>query len=223
MTAESLLEMYDEYEQALEGLKTKIEGSFFASDIFPKIHYFKTRKKIRTHLKNKIERKQQEGRLLTENNFFDEITDLIGCRILLLFPQHFKYIHEFILSNDEWELKEDPIAYTWDPETKKFFSEELLITDVKEKPSYYTSIHYVVNTYKTPNTPCCEIQVRTLLEEVWGEIDHEFNYPDKNENKHLQDSLKALAKLIASGAKLTEIIYNLGEENSSPALPNQES
>jgi hypothetical protein len=40
----------------------------------------------------------------------------------------------------------------------------------------YTSVHYIIGSgSQTPLT--CEIQVRTLMEEVWGEVDHKINYP----------------------------------------------
>lgn len=212
---ENLLKIYDEYEETLNSLQQSIEGDFMSSEIYKKIHTIKFRKKTRNHLKEKIIRKISEGKEISEQNFFNIITDLIGFRILLLFPQQFKMVHEYICHNPKWKLKEKPIAYTWDPETKDFFKNELGIKNVKQKDSYYTSLHYVINTYNKQNTPCCEIQVRTLLEESWGEVDHSFNYPHQNSNKYLQDSLKALAKIIVSATKLTEIIYNVGTQEDN--------
>jgi putative GTP pyrophosphokinase len=215
MSIDKLLEIFDTQEETLELLKNQIQGRFLVSDILPKIHSMKIRKKRRTHLKEKLTRKISEGKVITPENFLNEITDLVGIRILLLYPQYFKDIHDFILKLDadqDWILHEPPTAYTWDPEMEDLFKKGLNIEKVEKKESLYTSLHYVVKP--NTNSPCCEIQVRTLMEEVWGEIDHEFNYPSKNENKHLQDNLKALAKLIASGTKLTEIIYNLGQESS---------
>ena len=43
---------------------------------------------------------------------------------------------------------------------------------------------------------CCEIQVRTLFEEIWGEIDHTINYPHSTESIACKEQLKVLTKLI---------------------------
>lgn len=212
---EQLLKIFDDNEEVLKGLEHHIHGQFLSNEVYPIIHSIKSRKKKRTHLKEKILKKIRKGSTINQNNFFNEITDLVGVRILLLYPQYFKDIHEFILNKanrNDWILHEDPIAYTWDPETELSFINLLNIKDVRLKESYYTSIHYVVKPNKT--APCCEIQVRTLLEELWGEIDHNFNYPNECDNEYLQDSLKALAKLIASGTKLTEIIYKMGNSDN---------
>lgn len=43
--------------------------------------------------------------------------------------------------------------------------------DCQQKESYYTSVHYLVKP-KEESSIICEIQVRTLFEEIWGGIDH---------------------------------------------------
>ncbi|MGH8593991.1 MAG: hypothetical protein ACREV3_09075 [Gammaproteobacteria bacterium] len=42
----------------------------------------------------------------------------------------------------DWYLPEAPQAYTWDPESKKFFEDAGVSVQVKE--SFYTSVHYLV-------------------------------------------------------------------------------
>lgn len=74
------------------------------------------------------------------------------------------------IDSGDWCFVEPPKAYTWDPESTKFFSD--LGLEVYTKDSYYTSIHYIVKPNNSHSIVCCEIQVRTLFEEIWGEIDH---------------------------------------------------
>ena len=67
-------------------------------------------------------------------------------------------------------------------------------------------MHYVVK----PNADTfvsCEIQVRSLFEEIWGEVDHEVNYPIPTENISAREQLKVLAKLLGAGTKLVDSIY----------------
>jgi ppGpp synthetase/RelA/SpoT-type nucleotidyltranferase len=58
-----------------------------------------------------------------------------------------------------------------------------------------TSVHYVIAS-GSRKIKTCEIQVRTLLEEVWGEIDHSINYPHRIDSIACQRQLETLAHAI---------------------------
>ncbi|MCH8294923.1 RelA/SpoT domain-containing protein, partial [Candidatus Poribacteria bacterium] len=136
------------------------------------IHSVKNRMKDLQHLREKIQRKSPSVNPITPEDVFERITDIAGVRVLHLYQAQFSQIHQVIteqLDNEEWVLYEPAKAYTWDPESREFFGEHGLSVEVKE--SLYTSIHYVVKP-KSDSPLCCEIQVRTLFEEIWGEIDH---------------------------------------------------
>ena len=101
------------------------------------------------------------------------------------------------------------MAYTWDPELQQFFGTVGLGTSFRE--SHYTSVHYVVK----PNAAVpisCEIQVRTLFEEVWGEIDHLLNYPEPTKSVACREQIKVLAKVVGAGTRLTEAIFKSHHE-----------
>lgn len=102
-------------------------------------------------------------------------------------------------------LVEAPKAYTWDPEAQGFF--EGLGLEVLKKESFYTSVHYLVKQYEDSEI-CCEIQVRTLFEEIWGEVDHAINYPQKTGNEVCRDQILVLAKLIGAGSRLVDSIFS---------------
>ena len=105
----------------------------------PAIHSIKCRLKDPEHLRDKIERKAAKGTVVTEDNLFQEVTDLIGVRILHLYQEQFVQIHSEInekLSSGDWVLGEAPKAYTWDPKTQAFFQDLGIATAVKD--SYYT-------------------------------------------------------------------------------------
>ena len=157
------------------------------------VHSVKNRLKNRDHLKDKIVRKWDPESPISPINVFERITDLAGVRVLHLYQDQFPNIHAEVLDKinrqKDWSLVEPPKAYTWDPESKQFF--EGLGINVEIKESYYTSVHYVVRP--RPDSPlCCEIQVRTLFEEIWGEVDHTLNYPTKSENLACREQLKVL-------------------------------
>nr|WP_205600825.1 RelA/SpoT domain-containing protein [Halomonas socia] len=182
------------------------------------VHSYKSRFKDLGHLKSKIERKNHEDSMLstddqrgpiTQDNIKDRITDICGIRILHLYIGQFEEIHKALMKyvdSGELALFESPKAYTWDPEYSKRF--EALGVSPKLKDSFYTSVHYVFKPRADSNITC-EVQVRTLFEEVWGEIDHAFNYPEPSKSKVVQEQLKVLARVVGAGTRLSDSIYEL--------------
>lgn len=178
----------------------------------PIVHSVRYRIKDRGHLLEKIQRKSKEkNKKILPKEVFDEITDVTGVRVLHLHKYQFKAIHDSIMEQTEnqyWHLVETPTAYTWDPELESFYKG--LGIPSKFKESHYTSVHYVVR----PNRDqpfVCEIQVRTLFEEVWGEIDHLLNYPIPSADVACVEQLKVLAKIVGAGTRLAESIFRSRE------------
>ncbi len=182
------------------------------------VHSYKSRFKDLEHLKRKIERKNHEDSMLpedeqkgpiTQGNIKDRITDICGIRILHLYIGQFEAIHKALMKyvdSNELALFEQPKAYTWDPEYSKTF--DALGVSPMLKESFYTSVHYVFKPRADSNITC-EVQVRTLFEEVWGEIDHAFNYPEPSESKVVQEQLKVLARVVGAGTRLSDSIFEL--------------
>ncbi|MEY8213139.1 MAG: RelA/SpoT domain-containing protein [Colwellia sp.] len=178
----------------------------------PIIYTIKNRLKDVDHLRDKIERKWNEVDPLTPGNLFERVTDLAGVRVLHLYQDQFSHLHNLIqkqIDNGDWFLRENPVAYSWDPESSSFF--EKLGLESKVKDSYYTSIHYVVKPKEDSNI-CCEIQVRTLFEEIWGEIDHTINYPHPTEKNSCKEQLRVLSKLVSTGTRLADSIFRTHNE-----------
>lgn len=176
------------------------------------IYTIKSRLKDPEHLRDKIARKWDNENPLTSDNIFERVTDLAGVRVLHLYQDQFSILHEHIqkqVDNGDWFLKESPVAYSWDPESTNYFQELGLEPKIKE--SYYTSIHYVVMP-KADSNICCEIQVRTLFEEIWGEIDHTINYPHPTENRSCKEQLRVLSKLVSTGTRLADSIFRTHNE-----------
>jgi len=212
---DEILALFDDKKAEIEMLRKQVHDFFELDERlnqapFPIVHSVKSRVKNRDHLKEKIERKGD----ITTDNFFEKITDLAGVRVLHLYQDQFKVIHEVIMEKIEekhdWVLGETPKAYTWDPESKQFFEE--LGLEVEQKESFYTSIHYLVKPHEL--FPFyCEIQVRTLFEEIWGEIDHKINYPTPTTNVACKEQIRVLAKLVGAGSRLADSIFRSYDED----------
>lgn len=178
----------------------------------PIIHSVKSRLKDSQHIRNKIIRKYDPKDPITQDNVFERITDIAGVRVLHLYQEQFTQIHKAIteqLSSRDWALFEPPKAYTWDPESRDFFANQGLPIEVKD--SFYTSIHYVVKP-RADSPYCCEVQVRTLFEEAWGEIDHLLNYPMPTESISCKEQIRVLARLVGAGSRLSDSIFRTYSE-----------
>jgi ppGpp synthetase/RelA/SpoT-type nucleotidyltranferase len=168
------------------------------------VHSYKSRLKDAEHLRAKISRKIREGRVINAANLFAEITDFAAVRILHLFQDNFREIDGIIrwkINEGDWVLAERPKAYTWDPEAVAFFRGFEL--EVSERATSYTSVHYVVRP-RIDSPISCEIQVRTLFEEIWGEVDHQINYPLPTESIACREQIKVLSKIVGAGSRLLD-------------------
>ena len=185
----------------------------------PIVHSVKSRLKDIDHLRDKIQRKQHDDDPITAGNVFQRITDLAGVRVLHLHQSQFLPIHERIMHKVEvqrdWVLTERPKAYTWDPESDSFFRAAGLECSLKD--SFYTSVHYTIRP-RIDSPLCCEVQVRTLFEEIWGEVDHALNYPTATDVTSCREQLKVLAKLVGAGSRLVDSIFKAAE-GAAPKEP----
>jgi len=211
---DELLEIYD---QARHDLKIHMEGVIGFLSQHPDltrdniIHSTKSRLKDREHLREKLARKIEAGREISKENLLHQITDLAGVRVLHLYQKDFTEIDRVIrrrVAAGDWCLGERPKAYTWDPEAVEFFGQFDL--EIEEKPTFYTSVHYLIKP-REDSPYSCEVQVRTLFEEIWGEVDHQLNYPKPTESVACLEQIKVLAKVVGSGSRLLDAIQTVRE------------
>jgi len=212
---DEIQEYIDEYRRNKHHLSAWCESirQFFAQhpDIsngpFAVVHSIRSRMKDENHLREKLIRKRANGEQIAAQDLLSRVTDLAGVRVLHLYQTQFDRIHRVIMdqvARGDWSLREAPVAYTWDPESTEFFEQLGLRTELKL--SHYTSIHYVVKP-RLDSSLSCEIQVRTLFEEAWGEIDHHINYPQQSDIATCREQLKVLAKLVGASTRLADSIF----------------
>jgi ppGpp synthetase/RelA/SpoT-type nucleotidyltranferase len=212
---DEIVRVYNEHREAFERFHRRVGGIFEARSLAQHVHSVRYRIKDLDHLLEKVERKNAEDKRRPEaeqkgpisaGNLFERVTDIAGVRVLHLHLAQAREIHQVLLKNVEDEellFVEAPRAYTWDPEALSFFKGMGLEPQVKD--SYYTSVHYVVRPNSKVRT-ACEVQVRTLLEEVWGEVDHTMNYPTPVEDPQCREQIRVLARLVSAGTHLADSI-----------------
>jgi ppGpp synthetase/RelA/SpoT-type nucleotidyltranferase len=165
------------------------------------------------HLEDKLKRKLSEYKErgkqfpITTGNLFVKVNDLAGLRILHLYTQQVDEIThglKGLFEEGSYRIVEGPTARTWDDESRAFFKSIGIGT--KKSPSLYTSIHYVIKPNKKTKYTC-EIQVRTLMEEVWGQVDHSINYPQRTKHLGCREQLSALARATSTCTRLVDSIF----------------
>jgi ppGpp synthetase/RelA/SpoT-type nucleotidyltranferase len=114
-----------------------------------------------------------------------------------------------ILDEHMYSVKDGPTAIVWDSEYAKLYDEFGIKPETRD--SMYTSVHYVVQPSQRTALRL-EIQVRTLMEEVWGEVSHKVNYPDASLSRACTDQLKVLARMTSGCTRLVDSIFKSHSE-----------
>jgi len=192
----------------------------------PHIHSIKSRTKEPSHLEDKLYRKLAEAKernrrfTLTKDNLFLKVNDLAGLRILHLNTDQLPLIAkglDDLFEEESYMRFEKPSARTWDDESRALLSGMgFTIKSRPSRPSFYTSIHYVIKPNKKTQYTC-EIQVRTLMEEVWAEVDHTLNYPHRTPILACSEQLAALARATSTCSRLVDSIFRSHVDLARPA------
>ncbi|WP_440531653.1 hypothetical protein [Variovorax sp. YR566] len=179
---------------------------------FEGVHSVRWRIKNPEHLMGKIVRKRAKGEPkyadINKSNYFTIVTDLIGIRALHLFKEDCFIIDRPMRGT--WQLEEEPIAYLRD-------GDQSPITDrlreckfeIKNHPAGYRSIHYVFSSQPVGRRVITEVQVRTIFEEGWSEIDHNVRYPNFSDNQLVAFFLAIFNRMAGSADEMGAFVRGL--------------
>ncbi len=191
----ALVDLHDYYCNNIKG-----DLELIAQQVFQKLtsirgaYIVRYRVKDPEHIIDKVIRKAKDGRIITKDNFLDEIDDFVGFRILHLFKDNWEEVFQAVAKEYKW--KETPVAYYRKGDAPSFLKHcEGLGLLPKEHPAGYRSIHYVATVPFLSNTFKCEIQIRTIFEDAWSEIDHLVRYPNNTGNDLLNNYLMMFNRL----------------------------
>jgi len=131
---------------------------------------------------------------VSKRNYHDKIGDLLGVRIICLRLSDVEKVESYLQLLSE----ENILNFVKGPVRKRSF---ILPVDRSESISDgfditysgYSSIHYQVELGQNSEAPSrlenlrFEFQLRTILEEAWGEIDHKYRYVNSRSGVTLPD------------------------------------
>ena len=213
---ESISEHYSSIRKDLEA-----DGKYAVDSILrcSHVHSINYRIKDNDHLIEKIIRKvtTDPARSINLENYQKEISDLIGVRVLHLFKEDWSRIHEFMTSS--WDFVEQPVAYVRKGDSRRiieFYQENNC--RIEEHPYGYRSVHYLIRSGSGKKPSMVEVQVRTLFEEAWGEIDHVVRYPYHRNNDLLIRLSSILNRLAGDADELGTYMRYLNHQIQSTEL-----
>lgn len=209
----TLNNIYLDFNNYKETYETQAE--FIASTLraHKKIHSVKSRVKDPDRLIEKIirktkDRKQKYGNdfQFTVDNYKEEINDLIGVRAIHIYKEDWEDIHNFLCST--WKVIEITANVREGDDTERF--EELNIK-IHSRKSGYRSVHYLIEFFPTSQKVIAEIQVRTIFEEGYGEIDHQLRYSHKQIPEILASNLLLFNRIAGSSDEMASFINLLNK------------
>jgi putative GTP pyrophosphokinase len=177
----------------------------------PRVVYtVKARIKEWESLREKI---HKSARSIDGQNFLKQISDIAGVRVVVLHRSQVLSLHKIVIKNVQegrWRFREKPTAYEADALAKKEFKAAGF--QIKEKDTYYTSVHYLLEQ-ASDRKICCELQIRTIFEEVWGEVDHFLRYKAKIEgsggggSRRLDHELRTFSHITNTARSALDLIF----------------
>lgn len=193
---------------ALANAEASVSNIFETKSLKSLLHSHKTRIKATDSLAKKLELKKAKNPEFNPSpqSLMREVTDCLGARILHLCTDEFPKINSAVqraLQAQEYELLEGPFVRVWDDETKDRFRAWGI--EIQPSERLYTSVHYV---YSISKQMSFELQVRTLSEEIWGEVDHRVRYKAAETVPNADVQVKVLARATSTVTRLVDSIFD---------------
>lgn len=188
-------------------------AEYFSNTIqqFKEVHSVRWRIKDVSHLLEKIVRKRAEKvekyLKIDHANFSLIVTDLIGIRAIHLFKNDFEKIDFDIRA--KWDTSEKPVVYLREGDSKSCHIQDASLFDIKYHSFGYRSIHYLIESTPSKTKYIAELQVRTIFEEGWSEIDHRLRYPNFSDNEHIKSILTIFNRLAGSADEIATFALTL--------------
>lgn len=219
-----LIEIYEDYLKKKQFLEPAAVFAVGLLKLSPQCHAITSRIKHEEHVIEKIIRQSTTDKkpFASIHSYERKLGDLIGVRLIHKFKDEWELIHDWILRN--LKVVGKPEAHISAFDSPQFINDFINKGfKIKSKDVGYRSLHYRTKLLICHKSYYAEVQMRTLYEEAWGEIDHKIRYPYMQEDFRLNETFKkascaaGLADGLGSLAKLQleEInLRNIGTDES---------
>jgi putative GTP pyrophosphokinase len=207
---DELVAIYNDYKDSIDDFNEEADYLFKKVIKFQNVHSCKFRVKKPEHLIEKIIRKNiKGGESINIGNYREKFHDLIGLRAIHLYKEDWEIIHDQIYNKWSKNLIGLPYAYIRAGDSTEFISKFENIEgkgEVKVHQYGYRSIHYILSITRDHKKYYVELQVRTIFEEGWSEIDHDIKYPYNLDNQLYGNYLGILNRLAGASDEMATML-----------------
>lgn len=162
---------------------------------------------------------------IMEENYQARVGDLLGVRIICLRLSDIEKVEAYLKLLSE----ENILSFVKGPDQKRSFilpvnPVDSIPDDIDLRYSGYSSIHYQIELSENSDAPpglkglIFELQLRTILEEAWSEIDHKYRYMRSrigvNLPEHIHMGFYNLSAYLQVAALQAEYLCRLAEAHS---------
>ncbi len=173
------------------------------------VHHSRTRVKRPESVVDKILRKPEMFSDRFSLSSIASMRDAVAGRVVVYFLANLPLIDREIRQSNVLELSalEPPIAYLSEEVWRRLSLTEL---ERRDRDSGYASVHYIVRFRESAipkeHRPWFEIQVRTLAEDLWAELEHLLGYKP---NKRTSFAVRKQFKILSSQLNAIDEHFNL--------------
>ena len=210
---DELEKIYENYVALVPQLEKEAEYIVSKLIDLSSAHSVRRRVKKPKHLIEKIIRKGKKyvDKGISVETYKEIVTDLIGIRVLHLFKDDWKNIHHEIMGL--WEIRETPQINIRRGDYNVLQLQESIADmncEIIVRDHGYRSVHYLIGVPITKKDEILvEIQVRTVFEEAWSEIDHLMRYPYDVNNPIMTEYLAIFNRIVGSADEMGTFIKKM--------------
>lgn len=185
---------YESYKPVLSEIMQNIESKLKSTIKLNSAPTYKSRvKSFASYYKKVLRLKSSEA----EKSNFVELTDMMGIRVICAFLEDLPEVVNQIQANFDVREVEHKGA---DQNFREFGYESVHVLVAIPKDCYPAK-----NTLPLPDSLVCEIQIRTILQDAWAEVEHELIY--KSEFTPFDMPLRRKLASINASLTLADIIF----------------
>ena len=193
-----LQRIYDSYSSLLNSVLQKIEQKLKNNIHLASMPTYKSRiKSFPSYYKKVLRQKPQEA---TQNNHLVTLTDMMGIRVICAFLEDLDEVQSQITTL--FKIKEIE-KHGADQTFKEFGYESIHI--LVEIPQDCFPESYGADGIKLQEDTVCEIQIRTILQDAWAEVEHELVY--KSDFNPFDKPLRRKLASMNASLTLADIIF----------------
>ncbi|MBX8508157.1 hypothetical protein K5D34_00435 [Pseudomonas cichorii] len=204
-----LSRIYEDYERQVPYLEQTATSLAAVIQKIPGVHSVRWRVKEASHVISKIIRKHSEGsekyRDIDSSNYTSIIHDLVGLRALHLYKSSMLSIDDEV--RKALDVFEGPTAYVRQGDSVCAIEDKGFV--IKEHDDAYRSVHYIIQSAPFKGKVYSELQVRTIFEEGWAEIDHDIRYPNYSDNVLVKQFLGIFNRLCGGADEMGDFVKTL--------------